>query len=392
MPTPLSSLLHFLVLIPFLALSSASPFAPPSPQRTQIETALPAFVQVDVFAANLGLVAAFVFAPDGRLYFGESNRKAIGILDHEGQLVERFRIPGITGYDSQVLGLALDPDFAANGRIYVHYLESDGWMNRVVRFQHQNGQTGNAVILLDLPLPRDPANPDQPCTDHNGGHIAISADGSLFVAMGDNCHQDMAQNLTVPQGKVLRISRFTGAGLPGNPFFDQDSPNDNRIWAWGVRNPFGSAIDPTTGAFWLSDNGPGCGDEINVIAAGGNYGWPLSSPSYTECVDPGPTYRPPAWRWETTIAPTGLAFYDGLTVPAWQNSLLSCDWNTGRLRVYRLDAARAGIVSETIIDLGPAGCQLDIETSPDGAIYFNDLAAIYRLNAHNLYLPLAAIH
>ncbi|MBX7234043.1 MAG: PQQ-dependent sugar dehydrogenase [Caldilineales bacterium] len=388
--SPLLPLL--LALLPLLTLPSPLPLNPPpsSPSATRIEAALPAAVQLDVFAANLGFVTAFVFAADGRLYFADSNRKAIGVLDHDGNLVERIRIPGLSGRDSQVLGLALDPNFSQNGRLYVHYLESDGWVNRVVRFRHQDGQTGNPLLLLDLPLPRDPANPDQPCTDHNGGHIAIGPDGSLYVPMGDNCRQDLAQDLTVPQGKVLRLDRATGAGLPGNPFFGQDSPNDDRIWAWGVRNPYGSAIDPVTGDLWLTDNGPGCGDEVNRIEAGGNYGWPLSSPSYTECVDLGPGYRPPAWWWDITIAPTGFTFYDSLAVPGWQNSLLTCDWNTNSLRILRLDAARTTVVSESIIDLTPVGCQLDIETGPDGYIYFNDMTSIYRLSAHNICLPLVA--
>ncbi len=390
MPSPLAPLLHFALLAPLLVLTLASPFNPPAaaPLQTPAQSVSPAPVQVEVFAAGLGTVTDFTFAPDGRLFFTDSNRKAIGVLDGEGALLERIRIPGLSGRDSQVLGLALDPDFVDNGTLYVHYLESDGWTNRVVRFHHLNGQTSNAATLLDLPLPEDPANPGQPCTDHNGGHITIGPDGSLFVPMGDNCRQNLAQDLTVAQGKVLRISRATGAGLPGNPFYDKVSPNDSRIWAWGVRNPFGSTIDPETGALWLSENGPGCGDEINLVEKGGNYAWPVSSPSYTECVDPGPSYMAPAWWWDVTIAPTGLTAYDGYAIPAWQDSLLTCDWNTGYLRVLRLDAARTGILSEEAIDLAPGACKLDLETGPDGALYVNDMTTIYRLRAHTLCLPL----
>lgn len=390
MPTLLSPLLRFSLLIPLLAFTLASPLDPPvrTPSKAQTQSLPPAPVQIEVFATGMGMVTDFAFAPDGRLFFTDSNRKAVGILDGEGNLLERIRIPGLSGRDSQVLGLALDPDFVQNGTFYVHYLESDGWTNRVVRFDHLNGQTSDATILLDLPLPEDPANPGQPCTDHNGGHITIAPDGSLFVPMGDNCRQDLVQDLTVAQGKVLRISRATGDGLPGNPFYDDESSNDSRIWAWGVRNPFGSTLDPVTGALWLADNGPGCNDEINLVQPGGNYGWPVSSPTYTECVDPGPSYLAPSWHWDVTIGLTGLTAYDGDAIPIWQHSLLTCDWNTGQLRVLQLDAARTGIISETAVDLAPAACKLDIETGPDGALYVDNMTTIYRLRAHSIRLPL----
>lgn len=389
----LSPLLRPIFLLPLLTLTLFPPLDPLSPPLTTalVRASSPEPFQVEVFASGLGSITAFTFTPDGRLFYTDSYHKTISILDHAGKPLERIPIPQLSGRDSQVLGLALDPDFVHNGILYVHYLESDGWSNRVVRFRYQNGHTSAGLLLLDLPLPPDPANPDQPCTDHNGGHIVIGPDGSLYVPMGDNCQQELAQNLTVLQGKILRIRRTTGAGLPGNPFYDQDSPNDDRIWAWGVRNPFGSAIDPATGDFWLADNGPACGDEINHVIAGGNYGWPLSSPSYTECVDPGPDDQAPAWHWDVTIAPTGLEVYEGNALPNWQDSILACNWNTSQLYVLRLDPTHTGIASQDIIDVSPAACQIDIEAGPDGAIYFSDMTTIYRLNAYNLRLPLVLL-
>jgi glucose/arabinose dehydrogenase len=239
------------------------------------------------------------------------------------------------------------------------------------------------VTLLDTPiLQSDPLG-------HHGGNIHFGEDGMLYISMGENFVDEAAQDMTIPQGKILRIDPDDGAAPLDNPFYDGDGPNDDRIWALGLRNPFDFDFDPFKGSIWVSDNGPGCGDEINYIVPGGNYGWPINSPSYFECIDPGDPFLPPAYAWTPTIAPTGITVHTGVTLADWHGNLMMCAWNTGLLYRFELNEDRTRIVAAEEIDVSPAACKLDVATGPDGSLYMTTRnGEIYRLKSRGLWLPL----
>lgn len=353
---------------------------------------LPPGYQVETFASGLGFITDIDFGPDGRLYYLDSNYQEIRVLDAEGKRVSQIPLPAPPGYSRftilQALGLALDPDFTHTDAFYIHYLDETTWANRVLRFRYSSGAVTDVVSLLNEPLPPNPSDPTHPCTDHNGGHLAFGPDGMLYVPLGDNCHSELVPDLSRPQGSVLRISPTDGSAPIGNPFSDDAGPNDDRLWAKGLRNPFGLSFDPVQGDLWLTDNGPSCQDEVNRVIAGGNYGWPLSSISYFECKDPGPPYLPPLWQWTPTLAPTGIVVYRNGENTAWEGSLFMCDFNNGGLHRLALDAERTQVVSDEVLDIKPAICKLDVVVGPGGVLYFADVQTIFRLHRQGVWLPL----
>lgn len=364
--------------------STPAPF-PLAPALTPTPTVppLPTHIRIETWVTGTDAPIALVWGPDGRLYQTEKNLHVIQVRSASGALVDSIPIPLPAGDVKDLYGLALDPAFPLQPVFYVFYTHSDPLSNRVLRFRYADGVASDLLTLFSAPVPGD-------CLEHNGGKLAFDRDGALIVSFGENCVDALAQDMTIPQGKILRISPLDGSALSDNPFNDGDGPNDDRIWALGVRNPFGLAIDPQTGNVWESENGPGCGDEVNHVVAGGNYGWPVSSPSYFECIDPGPGYLPPDWAWTPTIAPTGLSFYSGHRLWGWHGDLLMCAWRTGRLYRFQLDASRTRLEAMEEYDIRPAACKLDVVDGPDGSLYISarDEKAIYRLVGEPLWLPL----
>ncbi len=365
--------------------------APPTPSvvvapgltATPTAAPLPSHILVETWVTGTNVPVALAWGADGYLYHTEKNLHVVQVRDASGALIDSIALPIPAADITDIYGLALDPAFPNQPLFYVFYTHTEPLSNRVLRFRYASDVSSDPVLLFSAPVPGD-------CLEHNGGKLAFGHEGALYVSFGENCIDALAQDMTIPQGKILRISPIDGSAWPDNPFADGVGPNDDRIWALGVRNPFGLIIDPDTGNVWESENGPGCGDEVNRIIAGGNYGWPVSSPSYFECIDPGASYHLPAWSWTPTIAPTGLSFYSGYRLRGWHGDLLMCAWRTGRLYRFRLDASRTRLVDLQEYDIRPAACKLDVVAGPDGSLFISarDEQAIYRLSSEALWLPL----
>jgi glucose/arabinose dehydrogenase len=157
------------------------------------------------------------------------------------------------------------------------------------------------------------------------------------------------------------------------------------VWAFGIRNSFGFAFDPTPGSLWLDDNGPNCNDEVDRIVAGGNYAWgpaatcvtPPSAPQNTN--QDGPARRLPSVNYPDAKGITGLAFCSGCGLgKAFEGKLLHSFVNDGELHSLTLDAARTSIVDNDIVYDHPSGV-LSMETRPGQPVYFSDSDSIYKL-------------
>ena len=298
---------------------SAAPTAAGSqPPRTSSQTATlaptaaptpsprlgPAVVEnVQLVASGLEAPWSVAQAPDGRLFVTERpGRVRIIRLGAGGGLEPRpwATVPARANPDAErgLLGIALDPDFARTGFVYLYYSYAGpggATLNRLVRMHDTNGAGTEETILIDN-IPGS--------SNHDGGRIAFGPDGKLYVATGDGEQQARAQDRGSLGGKILRIEK--DGGVPAdNPF--PGSP----VYSLGHRNVQGLAFQPDTGVLYESEHGPSgffpacCQDEVNRIEAGGNYGWPIVTGK------PGDQrFRDPV-LWSGNIetwAPSGAAF------------------------------------------------------------------------------------
>ena len=278
-----------------------------------------------------------------------------------------------------LLDVALDPEFAANGRIYLSYAApgEGGNSTRVLRARLGDGRLEEPeVIFTARPLVRS--------SKHFGSRLAFDPDGNLFITVGERGEADRAQDLAELNGKVIRLGP-DGSVAEDNPFVGS---NDARpeIFSYGHRNPQGMAIHPATGAVWTHEHGPRGGDEVNLIRPGVNYGWPVITHGIDYSGAPvgegkaKPGMAQPLYYWVPSIAPSGMAFYMGDAFPDWQGDLFVGALKDELLVRLELDGER--VVAEERLLAGAIGRIRDVETGPDGFLYLltdESDGALYRL-------------
>jgi glucose/arabinose dehydrogenase len=327
--------------------------APPAPgpgTSDVITTQDGARVQVQVVVTNLEVPWSMAFAPDGRLFVTERPGR-VRIVDVSGGTSElSLTLEDVFAQgEAGTLGLALDPDFASSRFVYVYYTarSGNGAVNRVVRYREVGSRLGERVVLLDgIPA----------ATIHDGGRIRFGPDGLLYASTGDANITSLAQSLGSLAGKFLRVNR-DGTTPGGNPF---GSP----VYSYGHRNPQGFDWHPSTGELWASEHGPTGNDEINVIRAGANYGWPT--------IQAGATMAgmvAPVTFFGTAIAPSGASFARGRAVPQFENDLFVATLRGTHLLRLRLDAAGRIAGQERLLE-GRFGRIRDVVGGPDGFLYF----------------------
>jgi glucose/arabinose dehydrogenase len=354
------SFIQLLQLVTVAALVAATSTCGGGSGRKSVAQPGPQNLAVETFVGNLDTPVVMAFAPDGRLFFNELRNGQVRIIQNGALVSQPFvTLPVETSGERGLLGLALDPQFAANHFVYV--LQSDpAGKHRVLRFTDSAGVgTGQTVIVDNLPS----------TSNHNGGNIGFGPDGKLYVTVGD--HQDPAnsQSQTALAGKLLRYNP-DGTVPADNPF----GPG-NPAFNLGLRNSFDFTFHPQSGAIYASENGPDCDDEINRIVPGGNYGW---RPNYP-CGDNDPAFIAPLQRFNPVIAPTGITFYTGTALPGFNNNLFMVDFIVGRIQRFVVDDAAHAITSSEIILNGGNGPLFDIITGPDGFLYFSTQNSILRI-------------
>jgi glucose/arabinose dehydrogenase len=329
-----------------------TPPAPTQPSSDVITTTDGARIQVQVLVTSLEVPWAMAFAPDGRLFVTErpGRVRIVNLAAGSSELALTLDDTFAEG-EAGALGLALDPDFASTRHVYVYYSArvGSGAVNRVVRYREVGSRLGERVVLLDG-IPAD--------TIHDGGRIRFGPDGLLYISTGDASSQPLAQSPGSLAGKILRLNR-DGTSPATNPF---GSP----VYSVGHRNPQGFDWHPTTGELWASEHGPTGNDEINVIRAGANYGWPTIQGSATVAgmVTPVAFFAP-------AIAPSGASFARASVVPQFQNDLFVATLRGLHLLRLRIDAGASGriLAQERLLDQR-YGRIRDVVSGPDGFLYF----------------------
>lgn len=210
---------------------------------------------------------AIDFAPDGRIFLTERPGRIRVVRDGQLQPAPWMTIQVADISEAGLLGLALDPRFAQNRYVYAAYTYRDGGgrlMNRLVRLREDGGRGTLDRVLVDNV---------GGAPNHDGGRVKFGPDGKLYWTMGDAQNAALAQDRSSLNGKILRLNP-DGTVPADNPF-----PN-SLVYAYGQRNPQGLAWQPGTGRLYATDHGPSggqgcCRDEVNLIEAGKNYGWPV---------------------------------------------------------------------------------------------------------------------
>jgi glucose/arabinose dehydrogenase len=231
-----------------------------------------------------------------------------------------------TGGQGGLLGVTLDPDFATNRMIYFVFSEPVAGGNHaaVAKARLRDDETAieNLAVIYRV-------TPTYKGHLHNGGKLAFTKEGNLFVTSGersDLATRPLAQDNTTSLGKILLITK-TGQAVT-DPLILPKPNSRPEIFSSGHRNPLGIAIHPTTGELWESEMGPKGGDEINIIRRGKNYGWAVitygreySGETVGEGITQKAGYEQPVYYWDPSISPGGIAFYTGNNIPEWNHNL-----------------------------------------------------------------------
>ncbi|HEU4481279.1 MAG TPA: PQQ-dependent sugar dehydrogenase [Actinomycetota bacterium] len=296
--------------------------------------------------------SAIAFLSDGRMVVNERGGTIVVIAPDRGSRPRQLaRIDTVISGETGLLGMAVAPD---EDHVYAFATEPDGGSNTVWRIELASGTAERVVEGL-------PA-----ASIHNGGGLAFDRDGMLLVSHGEQGEADLSQDPAALGGKVYRYTP-DGDPAPNGPF------EGSAAIAIGLRNPFGLAVDPLTGAPWVTENGPESFDEINRLEPGGNYGWPVVSGPAAEGAEVPDDYRDPVVAYEEIIVPTGITFatYGGPGVK--RGDVFFAAYGDGTIRHLRLDADRSAVVSEETIDVD--GAVIALTWGPDG-LYFTTETSI----------------
>ena len=306
---------------------------------------------VDVVATNLEVVWEIRFLTPDELLITERPGRISRVAIADGTVTPLGTLPVAARGEGGLMGLALDPDFETNSRIYVCYTYNDGGgaLNRLSRLTYSRDAVSDEMTLLEN-VPG--------AGNHNGCRLGFADDGSLFMTTGDAANSASAQDMGSLAGKVLRLNA------------DGSIPDDNPVagsyvYSLGHRNPQGLDWNPATREPFVSEHGPSTDDEVNHVLAGRNYGWPMVGGA------PGVDgFEDAIYDWTPTIAPAGAVFYHRTEIPGWRGSFLVLTLADRDLRrLVPTDLAFGEVASEEILFDRDYGRLRAIRVGPDGWIY-----------------------
>lgn len=309
------------------------------------------------------------FLHDGRMLVTERPGR-LRIVGADGRLDPRpvAGLPPIAAAgQGGLLDVALHPEHAQNGLIYLSYAAPGpgGQGTEVLRGRLDGHALRDIQVLFRM-------RPKTPAVQHFGSRLAFDRQGYLYITLGDRGDMQRAQRLDDHAGSVIRL-HDDGRVPADNPFVGRPGALPEKF-TLGNRNLQGAALHPTTGELWTHEHGPQGGDEVNIVRAGANYGWPVITygVNYGSGTKIGEgTHKPgmaqPLWVWTPSIAPSGMAFYTGDRFPQWRGHLF-----IGALRgelLVRLEVDNERVLREERLLEGKLGRIRDVRGGPDGLIY-----------------------
>jgi glucose/arabinose dehydrogenase len=318
--------------------AASEPSTPTSTRSTATSTTLPGPVVPAAFedvATGFDVPWGLVFLPDGSALLSERDTARILSVSADGGVTEVGQVEGVQpGGEGGLLGLAVAPD--SPEAVYAYFTAAED--NRVVRMPYQGGALGAAEVVIDG-IPK--------AGNHNGGRLAFGPDGKLYVSTGDASRPERAQDLDSLGGKILRLN--PDGSIPADNPFD-GSP----VFSYGHRNVQGLAFDDD-GNLWASEFGQNTWDELNLIQAGQNYGWPI-----VEGVGGDDRFVDPVAQWSTDEAsPSGIAFV--------RDTVFMAALRGERLWQIPVQDGTAGSPADFAV--GEFGRLRHAEVAPDGSLW-----------------------
>jgi glucose/arabinose dehydrogenase len=311
---------------------------------------------------------SLAFLPNGDMLVTERVGRLRIIRNGELRPMPVAGVPEVAlGGQGGLLDIALHPKFAENRLIYLSYAAAGegGSGTEVARAHLIDDELVDLERIMDV-------RPKSIGGRHFGSRLLFGRDGYLYVTAGERANRDRAQNLGDPAGSIMRITDDGGVP-PDNPFVGRADARPE-IYTYGNRNPQGLAMHPETGQIWEAEHGPKGGDEINILVAGTNYGWPVITygGSYSGAEIGEGTAKAgmaqPARHWGVPpISPSGMAFYTGGDFPSWRDNMF-LGALSGRVLI-RLVLDGTEIVHEERL-LEDFGERIrDVRQGPDGSLY-----------------------
>lgn len=356
-----SNLSAFVLSVSLFALACSHP--PPGRGAGEVETSpqTQSSFKVETVVSNLEVVWSIVWAPDGRMLFTERPGRVRVYENGKLRPQPLFVVPDVEPRgESGLMSIALHPQFASNHFLYLSYAyNSGGTQVRVVRYRETpTGLTDRKVIIENIPAAQF----------HAGCRLRFGPDGKLYITTGDATNRELAQQLSSIAGKILRLND-DGTVPADNPFVGKSDARPE-IWAYGSRNSQGIDFQAVTNLLWETEHGPsgfdgpGGGDEVNIIERGKNYGWPVIHHRATLA-----GMESPILEYTPACAPASGMFYRGSKLPAFMgNFFFGCLRGE---RIIRVVVNGRQVVSQENLLESKYGRIRDIAEGPDGYIYFS---------------------
>lgn len=351
-----------------VAIFSLSIFACGDDQPAQTDAPVvlpPVDIKLDTLIANLVNPWGLDFLPNGQIVY--TQRSGTMWLYSAGKSNEIVGLPEIesTGQGG-LMDVRVDPDFANTRAIFYSATNAEGGVYSTALYRGElNGTALTNVVKLFR------AEPMNTSGFHFGSRIEFDDSGRIYLSLGERNQKATAQDPTNHNGTVVRLNK-DGSIPSDNPYFNDDFAKDE-IFTYGHRNPQGMARNPANGSIWVHEHGPKGGDEVNILKAGANYGWPIATYGldYDGTVISNDTFVEgtvlPIHYWVPSIAPCGMAFYWSDSIPQWKGDVF-----LGALagkHLNRLDVEGSEIVDEERLLEGMARFRA-VRQGHDGYLYF----------------------
>ena len=337
--------------------------ASPRPAATTSQTAL----NVQTIADKLGAPWSVAVLPDGSFLVTERGGQLLRV-SRDGSRTEITGLPEDIYVEGQggLFDIVLAPDYTDTRTVFLSYAQGTKKANRtaIIRGQLEDGKFVASKVIFT-------ASPDKDTNAHFGARMVFLADGTLVMTLGEGfAYREAAQDKASLLGKTVRLNQ-DGSAPGDNPFIGTDGVRPE-IYSLGHRNAQGLHFDSVSGKLWAHEHGPKGGDELNLIKAGRNYGWPIATTGidYNGAkITPFQSYKgmePFVTDWVPSIAPSGLTIYRGDLFPDWNGDAFVGGLKSHDLR--RVDLEDGKFVREEIL-LADLNARIrDVRTAPDGSI------------------------